>query len=235
MRLITASSLICLTACSTTTFDAGDVSMCLSNDTTSGIHQTAASSWDITGMVTDVQSLDGTEIPGLDCSAEASVAVNITETNGTTWTVAFGITDPHGEDATPELDLNMNDTVNLFFQQEAGVITNRGMMIVDGDGLVAALDEGIDGGALENQNVLGFDVLRGVEVGADKDECGRRSGTQITFEGTESLTPKPFDHGSMEVEGVDYQIQAISSYYWSKSRCEELTDQLAWSVFRYLS
>ena len=235
MRLITLLSVSLLAACDTTNFDAGDVAVCLSNDSTSGIHQTAESSWDVTGMVTDVRELDGSEIPGLDCTDKASVAVDITETNGTTWTVAFGITDPLGENATPDLDLSLNDTVNLFFQQDSGVITNRGMMIVDGDGLVAALDEGINGGALDDQDVLGFDVLRGVEVGATKEECGRRSGPQITFEGSESLTLKPFDQASMRVEDVDYQLQAISSYYWSKSRCDELTDQLAWSIFRYRS
>lgn len=232
MRTFLIFPMTALLGCKTTSFDAGEATLCLTHDGGQGIHGNADATWDVTGIVTDVRELDGEEIPGLDCGAEASTAVDIQETSGRTWTMAFGILDEMGEDATPPIDLSINDTINFMFRQKSGIVTSRGMLIRDGNGLVAAMDEGIGGGALENGDVEGLEVTRGLDVGESKEDCGKRAGTQITFEGSQSISLRPFSQSTLELDGGSYEVTSISSYYWAKTRCDDATDQLAWALFR---
>lgn len=210
----------------------GELLMCLSNDGGTAIHQSATASWDVTGTVTDVTELDGSANPTLDCAEDAAYSIDIQETNGTTWTVAYGILDQNGDQSAPEPDLLTGDTVNLLFRQIENTPPGRGLIIVDGQGLVLAMDNGIAGGALDTDAVDGLMVRRGTEVGENKEDCGKRAGSQIEFQAGGMVSLEPYTVSQVQLENQSFDVYAISSIYWSKATCDESIDEMAWAVFR---
>jgi hypothetical protein len=206
--------------------------MCLSNDGGTAVHSSATASWDVTGSVQGVTELDGSPVALLDCAEDAAYAIDIQETDGTTWTVAYGIIDQDGSQAAPVLDLKTNDTVNLIFRQVESTPAARGLVIIDGDGLVVAMDNGISGGALEADAVEGLMVRRGLDIGQNKEDCGKRAGTQIEFLTGATVSLQPFTVSKVQLEQETFEVYAISAFYWTKAQCAESVDELAWAVFR---
>jgi len=233
MRSFISFSILALTGCkSATDIRSGELVMCLANDGGTPIHATATASWDVTGSVKNLSELDGSAHPMLDCAEDAAYALDIQETDGTTWTVAYGIIDQDGSQAAPVLDLTQGETVNLLFRQVENSPAARGMVIVDGQGLVAAMDNGISGGALESDAVEGLMVRRGLDIGANKEDCGKRAGSQIEFLTGATVTLEPYTVSKVEFEQETFDVYAISAFYWAKAQCDESVDELAWAVFR---
>jgi hypothetical protein len=233
MRSFIFISLFSLAACKPATdIRSGELVMCLSNDGGTAIHSSATASWDVTGSVQGVTELDGSTAALLDCAEDAAYAIDIQETDGTTWTVAYGIIDQDGAQAAPELDLKTNDTVNLIFRQVESTPAARGLVIIDGDGLVVAMDNGISGGALEADAVEGLMVRRGLDIGQNKEDCGKRAGTQIEFLTGATVSLQPFTVSKVQLEQETFEVYAISAFYWAKAQCAESVDELAWAVFR---
>ncbi len=233
MRSLIPISFIALSACKPAAdIRSGELTMCLTNDGGTAVHTSASGSWDVTGAIQGINELDGSASPMLDCAEDAAYSIDIQETDGTTWTVAYGIIDQNGAQTAPAPDLNSGDTINLLFQQVEGTPPARGLVIVDGQGLVLAMDNGVSGGALDNDAVEGLMVRRGLDIGQNKEDCGKRAGSQIEFRTGATVSLEPFTVSEVQLNQETFEVYAISAFYWAKAQCEESVDELAWAVFR---
>ena len=217
--------------CASNEFESGEAAVCLGNDEPAPIPVTAKANWEVTGMVDAVRDFDASDSANTNCSSAVSTAVDVVDATGTTWTLGYGILDSKGNQELPQLDLIEGETINLIVRQnESGL--SRGFVIHDGQGVVAAMDEGIAGGALNEDDVNGLIVARGLPIGTSKDDCGKMEGTQIAFEGTSKVTTSPFNSTYVEIDDTELQAFAIDSFYWTKTSCTDAEDKLAWAVFR---
>ena len=210
----------------------GELAMCITNDGGTAVHQSATASWDVTGTVTNVSDSDGADNPMLDCADDAGYFIDVQKTDGTIWTVAYGILDQNGDQTAPAPDLTVGETINLMFRQIEHSPPARGMVIIDGQGLVLAMDNGIGEGALDSEDIDGLSVRRGPEVGLNKDDCGKLAGSQIEFRTGATVSLQPFNISTVQMEDRVFDVYAISSFYWAKATCEESVDEMAWAVFR---
>jgi hypothetical protein len=225
------SALVLLSACAGPEFESGEAAVCLGSDATTPIPVTAKATWEVTGMVTAVRDFDAADEATTNCGSNISSAVDIVDVTGTTWTLGYGILDSKGEHKLPELDLAVDDTVNLTVRQSDDGMS-RGFVIHDGQGIVAAMDEGTAGGALKDDDLDGLEVRRGFAIGTSKDDCGKMEGTQITFKGSGKSTSSPFGSTMVNLEGTELEAFAIDSFYWTDSACDDALDQLTWAIFR---
>ena len=234
MRNIAIFSFISLGACAPeANIRSGEIALCLTNNAGATLNSTATASWSETGTVRGITELDGSSVPGLDCAENAAYAIDIEESTGTVWTLAYGITDHDGTQVAPVLDLIEGDMVNFVFRQlQNQPDPARGFVVIDGSGLVAAIDNGLAGGALEKEDIDGLYVHRGLAIGDNKEECGLRSGTQIEFRGSSTVAIEPFSSGTVNIGASDFEVFAISAYFWSKANCDENVDELSWAIFR---
>jgi hypothetical protein len=234
MRSSIAIPLVLATACAPETdIRSGEVALCLANNSGTVLNPSATAEWSNIGTVTAINELDGSTIPGLDCSGSASHAINIEELDGTSWTLAYGITNQEGDHVAPALDLTLGDTVNFMFRQKQTPGTAaRGFVVVDGSGLVAAVDNGIFGGALTPGDVEGLNVNRGIDVGDNKEECGLRSGSLIEFSGNTTVSIEPFSSSTLQIGESSFEAYAVSAFFWTKGSCDENTDEFSWAIFR---
>ena len=234
MRSSIGLTLVFAAACAPETdIRSGEVALCIANNSGSLLNPSATAEWSNIGTVTAINELDGSAIPGLDCSERASHSINIEELDGTVWTLAYGITDQQGDHVAPALDLTMGDTVNFMFRQKQTTgLAARGFVVVDGSGLVAAVDNGIFGGALSRGDVEGLNVNRGLDVGDNKEDCGLRSGSLIEFHGDRSVSIEPFSSSSLQIGEASFEAYAVSAFFWSKGSCDENADEFSWAIFR---
>ena len=210
----------------------GELYLCASNDGGVALHPTASTSWDVTGTITAVNEMNGETQASLDCAEDAAYAVHIQKSDGVTWTVAYGILDNEGIQSAPAPDVSPGDTVNLLFRQVQHTPPARGLVLVDGQGLVFAMDNGIAGGALETDVIDGLMVRRGLDVGKTKDDCGKRSGAQIEFNAGGTVTLEPYTVSEVRLDDDNFEVYAISSFYWPSNACDESADEMAWALFR---
>ena len=233
MRPITTVCLLTLAACKPAeNIRSGELVMCLANDAGTAIHASASAVWDVTGSVTAITEVNDDANPMLDCADDAGYTIDIQETDGTTWTIAYGILDQQGHQTAPAPDVLVGETVNLHFQQVEHTPPARGVVLVDGDGLVLAMDNGFGTGALENDTIDGLMVRRGLDTSHDKDECGKRSGTQIEFRTGETISLEPYTVSTVNMGSQSFDVYAISAFYWSKATCDDSADEMSWAVFR---
>ena len=233
MRTLITTSLFTLAACKPAAdIRSGELVMCLSNDGGTTIHSSATATWDVTGTVTEIKEVDGDANPMLDCAEDAGYTIDIEQTDGTTWTVAYGILDQDGDQAAPAPDLSLGETINLHFQQVEHTPPARGIVIIDGNGLVLAMDNGVASGALDNDAIEGLMVRRGLDVGQNKEECGKRSGTQIEFRTGATVSLEPYTVSTVSLEDQSFDVYAISAFYWANASCDDSVDEMAWAVFR---
>ena len=75
-------------------------------------------------------------------------------------------------------------------------------------------------------------VRRGLDIGENKEECGKRAGTQIDFRTGATLSLEPYTVSTVNVGDQAFDVYAISAYYWSVANCDDSTDEMAWAVFR---
>jgi hypothetical protein len=233
MRRVTR--FVCLSvlgACAGPDFESGDAAVCLGTNGETQISETATASWDVAGQVNDVREFNASDDATMSCGGTATTAVDVVDFSGATWTLGFGIRDAKGKDAQPELDLAIGDSVDLLFRQEVDGGIARGFVLYDGNGLVAAMDDGTDGGALAAGDVENLKVNRGAEVGSTKDDCGKMEGTVISFQADTRTNIAPFDTTTVELNGTRMDAFAIDSYYWSKVKCDDASDRLTWALFR---
>ena len=224
---------LCIACAPETDIRSGEVALCLANNSGTMLNQTATAQWSNIGTVVSVNELDGSAVPGLDCAENAAHSVEIEELDGTVWTLAYGVTDQTGAHVAPPLDITVGDTVNFLFRQKQAPNTPaRGFVVVDGNGLVAALDNGISGGALKQEDIDGLSVNRGLDVGDNKEDCGMRSGSLIQFQGNETVSIEPFSTSTVTIGSASFQAYAVSAYYWTKGSCDENTDEFSWAIFR---
>ncbi len=233
MRSLFAISIATIVSCKPADeIRSGELVMCLTNDGGAAVHPTASAAWDVTGTVTSVAEMNGEANPQLDCAEDAAYAIDIQQTDGTTWTVAYGILDNNGQQSAPAPDVASGDTVNLLFRQVLNAPPARGMVLIDGQGLVIAMDNGIAGGALEKDAIDGLMVRRGLDIGQSKDDCGKRSGAQIEFKTGGTMTLEPYTVSRVQLDDGQFEVYAISSFYWPGSACDESADEMAWALFR---
>ena len=86
--------------------------------------------------------------------------------------------------------------------------------------------------AADSSAIDGLNVNRGLAIGDNKEECGLRSGTQIEFRGSSTVAIEPFSTGTVNIGASNFEVFAISAYFWTKANCDENVDELSWAIFR---
>ena len=84
----------------------------------------------------------------------------------------------------------------------------------DETGLVAALESGTWGNALEPEDLPGLAVSSGERVGTVEDQCGTVVRSEILFEGDDAVSLIPYGAGPVLVAGTALQALAVSNESW---------------------
>jgi len=221
-----------LTACAGPDFESGQASVCLKNEGDTPVHEAADGTWEVSGRVDAVRAFTALDEASLNCGSMGTTAVDIIDFDGNKWTLGFGIQNDRGKDVAFDLDVQEDSSVDLLFRQEVGTSTARGFVLRDGAGLVAAMDNGVADGVLDESDLSGLSVDRGRDIGMAKDDCGKMAGTIIDFEADERTTITPFGQKNIRLDGVQLSAYAIDSYYWSRAKCNDEPSLLSWAVLR---
>ncbi len=221
-----------LTACAGPDFESGNAAVCLKSNGGTQVHEAADGAWNMSGRVAEVRTFTQMDESSLNCSSDGTTAIDIVDLDGNKWTLGYGMKNNRGKDAMIDLDVQMDSSVDLLFRQGIGDGVARGFVLRDGAGLVAAMDNGLNGGVLSESDLPGLQIHRGSDVGVNQDDCGKMEGTVIEFEADERTTVVPFGHKTIEIDGKELTAYAIDSYYWSKATCDDEPDLLSWAVFR---
>jgi len=139
----------------------GFASACLGGGMPDDLYEQGGASFEIEGTVL---SDTGGEPPPSDveCYGFRSRLLSIEDADGTVWTLSYGITDPEGGFETLALDVVPGQAVSLLYRLVAEFGTAQGFVLTDEDGLVAALESGTWGPALEDGDVPGLAVSDGI-------------------------------------------------------------------------
>jgi hypothetical protein len=232
--LLTLPLLLPLAACEETEPTRGTTTACLAGDLPENLYE-----YDGENMLFEVEgtvlSDEAGEMPETDaeCYWTQHRVLQIEDAEGVVWSVGYGIEEPNGDDVTPALDLAAGDSVSLSYRMVQSFGSAHGFVIEDADGLVAALESGTWGPALEDGDVPGLTVQDGDLLDTLEVECGTEGHFQWTFEGDTTTTVAPYGLGAMDIDGVDYTAMAVANMQWQGDvQCTDLAGDQMWAVFR---
>ena len=217
---------LCLLAGCGETISAGYIIVCAPENLPDDARFNGDVIFDEDGVVTAID-------PGTtDC--ERSLIVEDSE--GASWTFGFTVVDDSDQDATASLDLEVGSSVLVGYRDRMVWGNVSGLVISDADGLVAAVEQGYWGGALQEVTLDGLSVRRGEEVQATEvTDCEVRESFEIIFEADDTVALTPFATAPLQLGGVELTAVSVSSLVkGSGARCSisDTTDTLTWAVVR---
>ncbi|MFH1469626.1 MAG: hypothetical protein ABIO70_34895 [Pseudomonadota bacterium] len=233
--LLTLISLSSLAACAADWQDApeGFASACLSGDIPEDLYEQGGASFTIDGTV--IAEGEDTLPPEdlMECYGQRDRVLTLEDGDAGTWHVAFGITDPDDAMATPAMDVVVGQEVHLLYRTVASFGTAQGFVLTDDDGLVAALESGTWGPALQDGDVPGLSVSDGEMMGTLESECGTEGHFAWSFAGDETVEVQPYGSGTVPIDGIDHLALAVANMQWQGDvLCTDLAGDQMWAVFR---
>jgi hypothetical protein len=210
----------------------GFASACLTGALPDDLYEQGGATFEIEGTV--LSDTAGEPPPSdVECYGFRSRLLAIEDTEGTVWTLSYGITDPDGNLETLALDVAAGQSVSLLYRLVAEFGTAQGFVLTDDDGLVAALESGTWGPALQDGDVPGLSVEDGIMFAETEEECGTAGHFQWVFTGDEAVEIEPYNLGSVPIGGVDYQAWSVANMQWQgQIQCTDTADDQMWAVFR---
>jgi len=212
--------------------DHGSLEVCLAGP--QGTEPATTADLDLTGTVTAID----TEINhwNLDGCSGASSVLEITDDTGDVWAVGLSVS-LNGEDHTPFFDVAEGDVLDLSFRVRTVWGTVSGFTLSSEDGLIAAVDEGNWGGALQPEDTPGLIVTRSEDpIHSQESDCKTFDTYTTTFAADDSIRLRPMETGAVEVEGLPFTALSVASYDYrdGNGNCHvsDLTGQTSWMIFR---
>ena len=169
----------------------------------------------------------------LDCNREHRRLVEVLDDDGNTWEVTWAIADESGADRTPTMDVGEGDRVEVLYRHEESFGVADGFAVSDDRGLVAAMEVGTWGPALQEGDVPGLTVGEGESLGEELFDCGTVERTELWFTAASSAGVAPFGSAGIVVGDEEATAWAISSYHWQDDlSCTDLAGEVTWGVWR---
>ncbi len=226
--------LLPLAACEEIEPTRGITSACLAGDLPENLYE-----YDGENMLFEVEGTVLSDEAGAmpesnaECYWTQHRVLQIEDAEGVVWSVGYGIEEPNEADVTPALDLTAGDSVSLTYRMVQSFGSAHGFVIEDDEGLVAALESGTWGPALEDGDVPGLTVQDGDLLNTLEAECGTEGHFQWVFEGDNDTTVAPYGLGDLSIGGVDYTAMAVANMQWQGDvLCTDLAGDQMWAVFR---
>ncbi len=211
-------------------YDAGHATACLEVGDGS-IAESETQVVDITGTFydDDDEGLTGDVHP---CNDGASRVMTMIGDDGGVYKLGYGVWDADGKDITPELDLLSGDSLYLHFVSVQSFGDASGFVIQDSESVVAALEDGTWGPALEEGSVPGLSVSAGEIVGSGDIDCGHVEATEISFSGDAERSAEPVSDVLITVGGKALTAYAVASWEYTEATCTDVAGELIWAAFR---
>jgi hypothetical protein len=211
---------------------AGFASACLSGPRPEDLYEQGGALFEIEGTVLSDEA--GTPpASDMECYGERDRLLSIEEADGTVRVLSYGIADPDGGLETPALDVTVGQQVSLLYRVVAEFGSAQGFVLSDADGLVAALESGTWGPALQDGDVPGLSVRDGNLMYTLEEECGTAGHFEWVFAGDEEVVVEPYGPGSVSIGGALFEAWAIANMQWQGDvQCTDLANDQMWAVFR---
>ena len=99
--------------------------------------------------------------------------------------------------------------------------------------MVAALEQGTWGPALQDGDVPGLELSVGEQYGSVEDQCGVQTWTELAFDAESLAVLLPYEAGPLYLGGQSLTAYAIASSQWQGDvQCTDLAGELIWGLFR---
>jgi len=241
LSALTALTALALVGCDPTekddvTIDDGYVYACLGHDGDETEPSYGYSTFTISGEVVSDGAFVAPDNDVHRCFSEDR-ALTICDDDGTIWTLGYSVTDSDGEDITPPLDVAPGQDIELFFAslQDFGVIS--GFVLRDEGGVVAALEGGSWGSALDPDGdadpIDEFEVSVGEAVLTEETGCGEVEHRELVFTGDSEVALVPGESGAFTVDGAELTASALRSFdYTGETTCTDVAGATVWTVWR---
>ena len=194
-------------------------------------------SWIVEGTVLSFGPVDAEIVDDLvACGPALSQVLRVETPDTIVWTLGFGVEDPAEGDVTDPLDVAVGDAVSLTFRAVQSFGGAAGFVLTDGDGLVAALEVGTWGPALQAGDLPAHEVGSGALVIEEDDACGTVGHYETLFWGAHE-EPDAYAPGSWgPVQGADGVVRgarAIMNYdYIGPIGCTDTGGAASWAIWR---
>ncbi len=210
-------------------YDVGTATACLElgDAATAGAE---TESIDLTGQVYDDDA--GTLTGNLHPCGAVSRVLTILGDDGGIYELGYGVTDADGKDITRKLDVVSGDDVYLHFVSVESFGSASGFVLQDNDSVIAALEVGTWGPALEPGAVPGLTVSAGEVVGGGNTECGATAATEILFAGDAERSARPVEDLLITVSGEALNAYAVAAWEYTEADCTDVAGAFIWGVFR---
>jgi hypothetical protein len=182
-------------------------------------------------VVSDAAATDALDTP-LSCYGTARRVLTLEDAEGGTWRFAYGIDDPADADATPAMRVAAGDPVTVRYRAVLDFGSANGFVVTDDAGLVAAVEAGTWGNALQDGDVPGLTVAVGGAYGEVDTDCGRRVHDALVFAGDARVRLEPYAEGSVTVGGATVTAYAVAATRFEDVQCTDLAGTVSWAVFR---
>ncbi len=189
---------------------------------------------EISGTVTGVD-VESADMNLADCNTAPTHSIEITDEAGDIWTVGLSV-DRDGSDETPIFAVDEGATIDLTFRDKMVWGTVSAFTLSDEDGLIAAVEEGTWGGALNTDDTPGLEVSRGKDViGTESTDCMPIETYTIVFAADEKAELEPFQSAIIDIGGLAYNGLPVASYdYGDGTNCQvsDISGATSWVVYR---
>lgn len=211
-------------------YEVGSAAACLTIDDESAIQEGESVTYDVVGTV--VSDGEGTTSGNAHPCGEVARVLSLTDSEGRSVELGYGIRSPEGADLTPPLEVEAGDTVYLEFASVRSFGEASGFVLQDTAGVLGAIEVGTWGPALQEGAFPGLSVRVGETVGSGLNACGTTAAYEIVFEGDAARALTPVEDKLITVAARSYTAYALAAWEYTEATCTDVAGATVWSVFR---
>ena len=226
--------LLATVACELPVLELGHATACLAGELPENLHE-----YDGDNLLFEVEGTVVSDEAGampetaMECYWTVDRVLTIEDTEGVQWSVGYGVETPEGVSDTPALDVEVGEAVSLTYRTVQSFGAANGFVLEDDDGLVAALESGTWGPALEAGDLPGLTVTSGAMIGTQDSECGTEGHFAWSFAGDDTVEVDPYNQDTVTIGGAAYNAMAVANLQWQGDvQCTDLAGDEVWALFR---
>ncbi len=183
-------------------------------------------------VVSDEENPEGPDPSTFECDALASRFLTLEDANGEQLRLGYGWRDDDDTDITEPLPVSVGDSVELRYRELQSFGTASGFVLQDDDGLVAAVEVGTWGNALQDGDVPGLTVSSGAVYASAYTQCGTQEAHLTELQGDETIGLQALEKGDLQIGGASYTALPLANYGYSSTNCTDLAGASIWAVWR---